>query len=146
MSEKKARVVFVSDTGNKNTPFDGIAYVYSEHSPKLIAAKINGDKLTAFREILSDEPNESDAQRFMRKCVKLTEELERVKAERDEYKRALEFYAELTSWYDPREINGSEQNGIWNDSENILIKSNEKYLTIGGRRAREVLEKWESKE
>lgn len=51
----------------------------------------------------------------------------------------IEYYSELTNWYDPREIDGSDQNGIWRDSENILIHSIQKYKTIGGKRARDFL-------
>lgn len=54
-------------------------------------------------------------------------------------REALEFYADQKNWYDPREIDGSYKNGVWGDSENILINILGKYETVGGKRARAAL-------
>lgn len=56
----KARYVFVTDSGNKNTPFDGLTYVYSEKSPLRETAKVNGTKLIKFREVLKDEITDTE--------------------------------------------------------------------------------------
>lgn len=61
----KARYVFVTDSGNKNTPFDGLTYVYSEKSPLRETAKVNGTKLIKFREVLKDEITDTERCDFM---------------------------------------------------------------------------------
>lgn len=65
-----------------------------------------------------------------------------LKAERDEYREALEFYANETNWdYDIGYFGPKAT--IRNDSE--YFKTNPT-ITIAGKRAREVLKKYEVKE
>jgi hypothetical protein len=73
-------------------------------------------------------------------------ELNRLQAERDAYRDALSYYADKMNWYDPRLVGGSDQNAIWKDSEDVLIKSLDKHIVIGGKKAREVLSRFEKED
>lgn len=52
-------------------------------------------------------------------------------------REGLEFYADKDNYYDPREIDGSDRNGIFKDSENILVNSS--YISFGGKKARRIV-------
>ena len=90
---------------------------------------------------------------------KIDELIKQLKHEHDLYKKHLkvyedenaklrecvEFYADKLNWYDNTQINGSDQKAIFKDSEDCLIKSIDKHIVIGGKRARQVLKELEEK-
>lgn len=68
-----------------------------------------------------------------------------LRAENEKLRECVEFYANKLSWYDNTQINGSDQKAIFKDSEDWLIKSIDKHIVIGGKRARQVLKELEEK-
>jgi hypothetical protein len=77
----------------------------------------------------------------------LLEKIERLEAENRDMREALEFYAEISSWY----INGAPQllNHIVDEDLEEVDEpqplSSQMGTFCGGRRAREVLAKWGKK-
>ena len=97
-----------------------------------------------------DELEESLATRFAKSYVagkdlskiiqkNLTNEVEKLQAENAKLRECVEFYADKLNWYDNTQINGSDQKAIFKDAEDCLIKSINKHIIIGGKRARQVL-------
>lgn len=64
---------------------------------------------------------------------------ERLQAENEKLRECVDFYANKLNWYDNTQINGSDQKAIFKDSEDCLIKSINKHIIIGGKRARTLL-------
>jgi hypothetical protein len=93
-----------------------------------------------------DEESFQNALMILHERDELLTENKRLKAERDEYKKALEFYADKTQWCDPRAVNGVRQNAIMGDSEHHGDYFMDGLMVVGGKRAREILKKWEGKE
>lgn len=95
--------------------------------------KMNGHQIIVHYELWEQMKLERENLKF---------ELDRIKAERDAYRDALSYYADKMNWYDPRLVGGSDQNAIWKDSEDVLIKSLDKHIVIGGKKARDVLSRF----
>ena len=69
----------------------------------------------------------------------LYEIIKKLQEENKKLRECVEFYADKLNWYDNTQINGSDQKAIFKDSEDCLIKSINKHIIIGGKRARQVL-------
>lgn len=69
----------------------------------------------------------------------LYEIIKKLQEENKKLVECVEFYADKLNWYDNTQINGSDQKAIFKDSEDCLIKSIDKHIVIGGKRARQVL-------
>lgn len=71
--------------------------------------------------------------------LELYEIIKKLQEENKKLRECVEFYADKLNWYDNTQINGSDQKAIFKDSEDCLIKSINKHIIIGGKRARQVL-------
>ena len=77
----------------------------------------------------------------------LMEKIDRLKAERDEYKKALEFYASRENWKFESYKNDCKDVITFSDVSAKNHQDGTHYACgSGGNRAREILKKWEGKQ